>query len=406
MNFHDTSVWLVFAYIALALINLFWLAFMIQAIAGLRRIEYLPEDVEPVSTPKVSIIVPARNESRIVAQALQSLLGQDYPNFEIILIDDHSEDDTFAIASALAEHDSRLRAIRSSELPGDWRGKAWANQQGAAFAKGNWLLFTDADILYHPSALRLALATAQKEKLDFLSIVPHMQCDAFWSRVILPGFAIILNMVRPIHQSNNPSDSTALAAGGFILTKTLIFRHENGYHRVRESMAEDVRLAELYKSEGYKIRTYLTRSELLVTRMYDSFAGLWDGLSRHAFEGSNYSAVRMCAAIAGAYLLIVAPAVLGILALVFGWQTIAFLCAFPILSMAAVQIRCNRFFKVSSLYFFSFPVTTALYGLIMMNSMLSYYLGGGNHWKGRRYRKQNTNALAKMQGSRGAGEQG
>ena len=78
MNFQDTSVWLLVAYISLALINLFWLAFMIQAITGLRRIEYLPEDVEPVSTPKVSIIVPARNESRIVSQALQSLLDQDY----------------------------------------------------------------------------------------------------------------------------------------------------------------------------------------------------------------------------------------------------------------------------------------------------------------------------------------
>jgi hopene-associated glycosyltransferase HpnB len=381
-------VWLEVLTIYLMLANLFWLAFIIQAYIGFRKLQYLRADIEPASTPKVSIIVPARNESRIVAQSLQSLLNQDYPDFEIILIDDHSEDKTFEIASALAEHDSRLRVVRSVELPGDWRGKAWANQQGAAYAKGNWLLFTDADIQFHPSTLRLALANAQKEKLDFLSIVPHMQCDTFWSRVVLPGFAIILNMVRPIHQSNDPTQSTALAAGGFILTKTLIFRHENGYHRVRESMAEDVRLAELYKKEGYKIRTYLTRSDLLVTPMYDNFVGLWDGLSRHAFEGSNYSPLRMCAAIAGIYLLIVTPAILGVLSLILGWKQIALLCAFPLLVMAAVQIQSNRFFKVSPVFFFSFPVTTALYGLIMMNSMVSYYLRGGNHWKGRRYRKQ------------------
>ncbi len=381
-------VWLEVLLIYLALANLFWLAFLIQAYIGLRKLEYLREDIGPVSTPKVSIIVPARNESRIVAQSLESLLNQDYSDFEIILVDDHSEDQTFEIASALAEKDSRLRVVRSVELPGDWRGKAWANQQGAAYAKGNWLLFTDADIHFHPSTLRLALANAQKEKLDFLSLVPRMQCDTFWSRVVLPGFAIILNMVRPLHQSNDPSQSTALAAGGFILTKTLIFRHENGYHRVRESMAEDVRIAELYKSEGYNIKTCLTRSDLLVTPMYDSFAGLWDGLSRHAFEGSNYSPLRMCGAITGIYLLIVTPAILGILSILFGWKLIGLLCAFPLLVMAAVQIRSNRFFKVSSLYFFSFPITTALYGLIMMNSMLSYYLRGGNHWKGRRYRKQ------------------
>jgi hopene-associated glycosyltransferase HpnB len=381
-------VWQKVLLVYLAFTNLFWLAFLIQAYVGLRKIEYLSEDIEPVSTPKVSIIVPARNESRIVAQSLQSLLNQDYPDFEIILVDDHSEDHTYEIASAAAEKDSRLRVVRSVELPGDWRGKAWANQQGAAYAKGNWLLFTDADIYFHPSTLRFALANAQKQKLDFLSIVPHMQCNTIWSRVVLPGFAIILNMVRPLHLSNDPKQSTALAAGGFILTKTLIFRHENGYHRVRESMAEDVRLAEMYKSEGYKIKTFVPKSDLLVTPMYDSFAGLWDGLSRHAFEGSNYSPLRMCGAIIGSYSLIVAPAIVALLAVLFGWKLIALLCVFPLFVMAAVQIRSNIFFKVSPFYFFSFPITTALYGLIMLNSMLSYYLRGGNHWKGRRYRKQ------------------
>src|SRR5262245_30133483 len=187
-------VWLKVLTIYLAIANLFWLAFLIQAYIGLRKLEYLHEDIEPVSTPKVSIIVPARNESRIVARSLHSLLNQDYPDFEIILVDDHSEDDTFAIATAIAEQDSRLRVVRSVELPGDWRGKAWANQQGAAYAKGNWLLFTDADIEFHPSTLRLAVANAQKDKLDFLSIVPRMECNSFWARVVLPGFAIILNM--------------------------------------------------------------------------------------------------------------------------------------------------------------------------------------------------------------------
>jgi hopene-associated glycosyltransferase HpnB len=370
-----------------ALINIFWIALLIQALRGLRQIPYLPEDIEPVSIPKVTIVVPARNESHIVAQCLQSLLRQDYPDFEIILIDDHSDDDTFQIASAIAEQDSRLSVIRSVELPGDWRGKAWANQQGAALAKGNWLLFTDADIVYDPSTVRTAIATAQKEKLDLLSIVPFMECDSFWSRVVLPGFTIILNMVRPIHQSNDPKSKTALAAGGFILTKQLIFRHEGGYHLVRESMAEDVRIAELYKKLGYKIRTYVTHRPLLVTRMYDSFGSLWDGLTRHAFEGSNYSPVRMIAAVVGAYSLIVAPAVLLILAFLFGWWKIALFCALPVLAMIAVQIRTNQFFHISPLYFFSFPLTTALYGLIMLNSMMSYYFRGGNHWKGRRYRK-------------------
>ena len=384
------NVWLILFYLMLGLINIFWIGFLIQAARGLSRIPYLPEDTEPVSTPKVTIIVPARNESHIVGQCLQSLLKQDYPDFEIILVDDHSEDNTFEIASSLAKQDSRLSVVRSVELPGDWRGKAWANQQGAALSKGNWLLFTDADILFHSSTVKYAIAAAQKEKLDLLSLVPFMECDKFWSRVVLPAFMIILNMVRPLHQSNDPKSSTAVAAGGFILTKQLIFRHEGGYHLVRESMAEDVRIAELYKKSGYKIRTYMPQSRLLVTRMYETFSEIWDGLTRHAFEGSNYSPLKIVGAVAGAYSLIVGPAILLLLAVIFFWWKIALLCILPVFAMILIQVRANRFLNISPWYFFSFPVTTALYGLIMLNSMLSYYFRGGNHWKGRRYRKQDT----------------
>ena len=393
------NVWLILFYLMLGLINVFWIGFLIQAARGLSRIPYLPEDTEPVSTPKVTIIVPARNESHIVGQCLQSLLKQDYSDFEIILVDDHSEDNTFEIASSLAKQDSRLSVVRSVELPGDWRGKAWANQQGAAMSKGNWLLFTDADILFHPSTVKYAIATAQKEKLDLLSLVPFLECDKFWSRVVLPGFMIILNMVRPLHQSNDPKSSTAVAAGGFILTKQLIFRHEGGYHLVRESMAEDVRIAELYKKSGYKIRTYMPQSRLLVTRMYETFSEIWDGLTRHAFEGSNYSPLKIVGAVAGAYSLIVAPAILLLVALTLSWWKIALLCIVPVFAMILIQVRANRFLDISPWYFFSFPVTTALYGLIMLNSMLSYYFRGGNHWKGRRYRKKGSADVSSASGT-------
>ncbi len=281
-------MWLL--YVALGLANLFWLICAVQGAIALRRSLYLPETNEPVSTPKVSILVPARNESRNLARSLESLVQQDYPNIEILVIDDHSEDDTHAIAESFAKRDSRIRVLSSSDLPPDWRGKSWALHQAAAHATGNWMLFTDADVVHHPSVLRNCIATAQRERIDLLSILPHVECVTFWERVVLPAFAIILSMIFPVHCSNDPKSPVALTAGGYILLKSLLFRHMDGYHRIRDAVAEDVKLAEMFKSSGYRIRTFMIREARVSTRMYDSLQGIWEGLSRHAYEAVGYKA--------------------------------------------------------------------------------------------------------------------
>src|SRR5437870_1549924 len=130
---------MIFLSAILLLSNIFWLAVAIQSISALRRIAYLPENGQPASFPKISIVLPARNESRNLSRALESLLAQDYADFEILVIDDHSEDNTLEIAQEFAHRDQRLRALKSAELPSGWRGKPWALQQGAGIAEGNWL---------------------------------------------------------------------------------------------------------------------------------------------------------------------------------------------------------------------------------------------------------------------------
>src|SRR5262249_37196765 len=151
--------------------NLLWLRLFILGIVSLRKREYLDEAAEPVSAPLISIVVPARNESRILSQTMEALAALDYPNYEVLIIDDHSEDNTYQLATKFAEQHPNFRAMKAAELPEGWRGKSWALQQAVSFAQGNWMLFTDADIQLHPLALRKALAHAQKEKLDLLSVL-------------------------------------------------------------------------------------------------------------------------------------------------------------------------------------------------------------------------------------------
>jgi hypothetical protein len=121
--------------------------------------------------------------------------------------------------------------------------------------------------------------------------------------------------------------------------------------------------------------------------MYDRFSEVWDGLSRHAFAGSNYKPFRMCLAVLGIYLLNVVPFFIGFFSVISAKWDIAILCTLPVSVMIGTQIFANRQFNVPFYYFLSFPVATALYGLMMLNSMISYYFRGGNLWKGRRYRK-------------------
>lgn len=369
----------------LLLSNLFWFILAIQSIDALRQIAYLPEEGEPVSVPKISIVIPARNESGTLSHTLESLLAQDYSNFEILIVDDHSEDTTFQIAQEFAERDGRVRALKGAELPEGWRGKAWALQQGAAIAEGNWLLFTDADIVQHSKTLKCALALAQKEKLDLLSIAPHMDCLSFWEKVMLPFFVAILGLVRPLHKSNDPKSSIALASGGFLLMKSLIFRHIGGYEQIHDAIAEDLKLAELFKFNRYKIKTVITRSKWLRTRMYDSFGSIWEGLSRHAFEVSHYNPLRLCVSVLLAYSVIVAPAILGVTGIFTHQWKVVGLSAFPILMMVLLQTVMNHRWGISLFYFFSFPLATFFYGMMMLNSMFSFYFRGGNLWKGRRY---------------------
>ena len=376
---------MLFLYIVLVFSNLFWLALLIQGIEQAKQPPFLPEDQDPVSIPKVSILVPARNESRILSHTLESILNLDYPDFEVLVIDDHSEDNTFGIASGFAARDPRVRVIKSAELPPGWRGKAWALHHAALLAQGTWLLFTDADVSNHPKTLRCALALAQREKLDMLSVIPHMECPNFWDRIMLPSFAAILNIVRPVHKSNDPSSPVALAPGGFLLIKAMIFKYVGGYEQIHLALAEDLKLAELFKRSGYRIRTVFCRSKWVRTRMYESFRGIWEGLSRHAFEGAGFNPVRIVAAAIAGNLCIVVPWITLAIGLTLHHWTLALLSVFPVLFMMIMQTFLNYKWEVPLYYFFSFPLATIIYSFIMMNSMWSHYFRGGVLWKGRRY---------------------
>ena len=348
------------------------------------------------SFPKVSIIVAARNEEEALPAGLQSLLALDYPDFEIVLVDDDSRDRTGAIADEWAcspAAGGRLRVFHNKQLPPNWHGKVHALHLAASAASGEWILATDADLVFHPSILRVAMSCALERRVQFLSIVPELEFGSFWEKVVLPAFSFLISSLFPLHLVNDPTSSRALAAGAFILMKREDLTALGGYARLRNVLIEDLRLAELFKRHGRRI--YLAASRgLFHTRMYSSGGEMFEGLSRSAFEGSGFSVPKILGAVFLANLLAVFPwaaLIARILSdLRFGgpaWHDPVLLFALAACTIASlVYLPFIRHLRVPVLYVFALPLATLFYSCVAMNSAFAGIVGGGVPWKGRRYR--------------------
>ncbi len=247
----------------------------VQFVAALRRSTWRPPGRSSGSPlpVKVSVIIPARNEEQDIGRSLESLLAQEDVDLEVIVVNDHSTDRTGEIADAIANANSRVRVIHDPELPAGWLGKCNAMQKASAFASGDILLFTDADIIHEQNALATALEEVDRLALDFLSLFPRMDTVSLWENIVVPTFVGGLAILAT-PGIENPASTEALAAGAFLLVRAPVFRSTGGFEPIRGEMADDVGLARLLKSNGYRVG-FRFAPEFLHVRIYKG--------NRHAF---------------------------------------------------------------------------------------------------------------------------
>ncbi len=385
----------------LALVAVLWCGmgtYTLWALRGAATLRANRPAIPLQSFPKVSIIVAARNEEEVLSAALESMLALEYPDYEIVLVDDDSRDRTGAIADEWAGKPAakgRLKVFHNKQLPPDWRGKVHALHLAASAAGGEWVLATDADLVFHPSILRVAMSFALERGVQFLSIIPELEFGSFWERVVLPGFAFLISSLFPLHRVNDPGSSRALAAGAFILMKREDLNALGGYERLKGVLIEDLRLGELFKRHGRRI--YLAASRgLLHTRMYSSGREMFEGLSRSAFEGSGYSIPKILGAVFLSNFLAVFPwAVLMVRiprAVMLGSNALhdpSLLVAFLTCALASlVYLPFIRFLRVPVQYVFALPLATLFYSCVAIHSAFAGILGEGVPWKGRHYRAE------------------
>lgn len=368
------------------------------------RLERVPP-LEHGTGPLVSIIVPARNEAPNIGACVAMLLASGYDRREIIVVDDHSIDGTADIARILAARaDGAVRVITSEPLPDGWVGKSWACWQGYRAARGDVLLFTDADTRHDERLLGHALGALHRTGAALVSVAPRQLMETFWERTVLPHIFLLIAIrfrdLDRVNRATRPRD--VIANGQFILMPRAAYEAVDGHRAVRGEIVEDLRLAQHVVASGRRV--YIANGErLMATRMYRSLGAIVEGWSKNLALGSRSTVDGWLRPIVpwllGGVLLLVwtLPVVLLALSL-FGvvppavrqWAAVATTASLVFWLVTFVRLR------LPPLNALLFPLGGTVAGLLFLRSAVR---GGSVGWKGRVY---DVDALAAA-GPTGAG---
>jgi glycosyltransferase involved in cell wall biosynthesis len=316
-------------------------------------------DIAVPATPEVSIIVPARNEEVCLGDCLQSLVGQTGVAFEIIVVDDHSTDRTRAIAESLAG----VRVIAPGPLPEGWTGKNNAVVAGAREARGEWLLFTDADTVHVAGSLARALAEAKENRADLLSYSPEQKVETFWERAVMPVVFAELASQYPPEKVRDQSSGVVAANGQYMLVHRAAYEALGGHAAVADKILEDVALARAFRSAGYRVY-FRYGADAVRARMYRSWSELREGWTKN--------------------LALLFPRPMGRAITLLVWWAVAWLALPLLVPVLALYLRVRQanFAFVTSLVAVAFG--PPLFGYLLMRSVRAHALGKVL-WKGRTY---------------------
>ncbi len=342
----------------------------------------------PDPAPLISVLIPARNEEANIESCLESLRRQDYPHFEILVLDDTSTDSTAEIVAGVAAEDSRVRLLRGDPLPDGWAGKPFACHQLAQEARGSWLLFTDADTVHAPSVLRYVLCTAIGSHVALISGFPHQRTTSIWQKMALPIlFYFMLLWWMPLwwlQRSERALPSVAI--GQFMFFSAREYRSIGGHEAVKSRIVEDVWLGRETARHNYRQLT-LDLSQLVSCQMYREFGPMWDGIARWLYTVASLSVFGLIVLMAVVVLLLLAP---------FLWLAHGLLLAQPAFSwqmVVGIQVAILLFGRFLVGRRFSQPKSSVILHPIGIGFLLAvglfaiyqYLTRAGIRWKGRVY---------------------
>ncbi len=359
---------------------------------------YLDIIVTPATAPKdaplISICIPARNEENNIRRCIEAALGQDYPNIEVIILDDRSTDATLTQLKEMASRDSRLIPISGSDLPEGWAGKPHALYQASAVARGEWLCFLDADTFLAPQAISSCYVKALETEADLFTIMTEQILGSFWEKVVMPLVMTALSVGFSPRKINDPSRRDAVANGQFILIKRSIYDLIGGHEKVKDQIVEDKAISEQVKWNGHRL-IVADGMRVVRTRMYTSLPTMWEGWTKNIYLGLRGHTAMLLLGAFGASLALIAALFLPIwpllgLAWYFNngsWMSIAvffeslFVWGYLIYVRAVIAKKMN----ISAWYSLTTPLGAGVFAAMMLTSAWKVLSGQGVTWRGRTY---------------------
>lgn len=333
--------------------------------------------------PRVSIIVAARNEDREIRSALQSVLAQDYPNFEVIAVNDRSEDRTGLILDEMRTSHPNLQVLHIANLPSGWLGKNHALFSGVNAGDGELLLFTDADVKYDPSVLSRAVGFITRHNADHLTVAPYIVPGSVPLSLAVQYFMLAFTVYMRPWKARDPKSRHFMGIGAFNLVRRSAYEKAGTFRRIPLRPDDDIMLAKILKRSGAS-QHIVTGQGMLSIKWYSTLRELISGFQKNAFAGLNYSVLLLIASILGTVLLGIWPFIAvfvttGITRGLYAGSCVLLMAMYA----GGAAIQKNRPWLAPA-----YPVAAAIFAYILLTASARTILNGGIRWRGTRYSLQ------------------
>lgn len=347
----------------------------------IRNIEDLPLPEPEMPLPRVSLVAPARNEERNIERAVRSLLTLDYPNLQITLVNDRSTDSTGGILARLAAENPRLNIVTVTELPSGWLGKNHAMQLGAGHSDGEWILFTDADIIFEPTTLKRTMRYALDHRLDHLAGAPDTRMPSWLLQSFVVTFSMLFMLFVRAWAIRNPKSTAHVGIGAFNLIRADVFRDIEGMKPIAMRPDDDLKLGKLVKKNGYRQDLVNGTGGMIVVEWYSSVREMTLGLEKNMYAALDYNLFAVLF-VSGTMLLFnilpfVAPFLTSGLA---RWLYVA-----DIVAMLCLTIKTAYLTRVPLSRGLGFPVAILLMVFIQWRAVFLTYWRNGIQWRDTHY---------------------
>lgn len=373
----------IFLTILLGIIAGLWMVQALRAAMGMPKLPQIKDAVALADEecPEVSVIFAALDEEEKMPRALESMLAQDYPRYEVVAVNDRSRDATGRIIDEAAAQNSQLKPVHIESLPPGWLGKPHALHRGFEKSTGEWIVFTDGDVRFAPDLLRRAMSVARKNGLDHLTLMPLMDLEGFWEKTAIMYFGLAFIFGFEPWNASNPKSKKFVGGGAFQLVRRAAYEASGGHRRLAMEVIDDMKLGKVMKEAGFR-SSMGVGGDFLRVRWHAGVGGIIRGVTKNFFAGANYSLARA----AGQVLALVAFSLLPFAALFFasGWAWI--FAAIAVAVAVTAEGVGSGWVDVTPLYGLTHPLGCLIFCWMLVRSTVVTLWQGGIVWRGTFYR--------------------